>query len=52
MKFSLERVSKMEQSLSESETVYDFEVEGDHSYTVDNIAVHNSCCTTRVKTGK
>jgi len=30
--------------------VYDFEVEEDHSYNVGGIAVHNSVCTTRVKT--
>lgn len=31
--------------------VYDLEVEEDHSYTVNNIIVHNSICLTRVHTG-
>ncbi len=30
---------------------YDLEVEEDHSYTANNIIVHNSVCTTRKKTG-
>ena len=32
-------------------TVYDFEVEDDHSYTVDDVIVHNSVCRTRSNTG-
>ena len=33
-------------------TVYDFEVEHNHSYTVqERIAVHNSACSTRIQTG-
>ena len=32
-------------------TVYDFEVEVDHSYTVNDIIVHNSVCRTRSRTG-
>jgi GMP reductase len=32
-------------------TVYDLEVETDHSYNVNNIIVHNSSCITRKKTG-
>jgi IMP dehydrogenase/GMP reductase len=32
-------------------TVYDLEVEDDHSYTVNDIAVHNSACMTRKNTG-
>jgi intein/homing endonuclease len=31
---------------------YDLEVEDDHSYNIDGIVVHNSVCTTRIKTGK
>jgi GMP reductase len=31
--------------------VYDLEVEEDHSYTINGIAVHNSTCITRNKTG-
>jgi GMP reductase len=30
---------------------YDLEVENDHSYTANNIIVHNSVCTTRKMTG-
>jgi len=31
--------------------VYDFEVEDDHSYNIEGIAVHNSMCKTRTATG-
>jgi GMP reductase len=31
--------------------VYDLEVEDNHSYNIDGIVVHNSECTTRLKTG-
>jgi len=31
--------------------VYDLKVEDDHSYNIKGIIVHNSLCTTRVKTG-
>ena len=31
--------------------VYDLTVEDDHSYNIKGIIVHNSLCTTRVKTG-
>jgi IMP dehydrogenase/GMP reductase len=31
--------------------VYDLTVKDDHSYTVDNIIVHNSICKTRIQTG-
>jgi len=32
--------------------VYDLTVEDEHSYNVDGVVVHNSVCTTRIKTGK
>lgn len=31
--------------------VFDLEVEDDRSYNIEDIAVHNSVCTTRIKTG-
>lgn len=31
--------------------VYDLAVENDYSYNINNIIVHNSLCTTRIKTG-
>jgi IMP dehydrogenase len=31
--------------------VYDLTVDKDHTYNVDGIVVHNSLCTTRIKTG-
>ena len=31
--------------------VYDLTVENDHSYNINGIIVHNSLCTTRIKTG-
>jgi IMP dehydrogenase len=31
--------------------VYDLTVEGDHSYNVDGVIVHNSICKTRIMTG-
>jgi IMP dehydrogenase len=30
---------------------YDIEVEEDHSYNIDGILVHNSCCSTNIVTG-
>lgn len=36
---------------SYSGPVYDLEVQGDHSYNIEGIVVHNSVCTTRLKTG-
>lgn len=32
-------------------SVYDLEVQGDHSYNIEGVIVHNSACTTRLKTG-
>jgi len=31
--------------------VYDLTVDKDHSYNIDGVVVHNSLCTTRIKTG-
>lgn len=52
-KFELVEIETLEIE-SYSGDVYDLEVGGefgDHSYNIDNIIVHNSVCTTRVKTG-
>jgi len=50
MNFTLEKVTKMELS-SQNNTVFDLTVEHDHSYCANGIVVHNSVCTTRIKTG-
>jgi len=52
MRFELVPIVKTDSYSVSNETVYDIEVEEDHSFCVDdNIAVHNSVCTTRLKTG-
>lgn len=52
MKFELVPILKIDSYTTHDETVYDIEVEEDHSFCVDdNIIVHNSACTTRLKTG-
>jgi GMP reductase len=47
----LEIYEKKEILLDKEVVVYDFEVEEDHSYNIDGIIVHNSQCSTRLKTG-
>lgn len=52
MKFELVPIMKIDSYTAHNEAVYDIEVEEDHSFCVDNnIIVHNSACTTRLKTG-
>lgn len=52
MKFELVPIIKIDSYTAYNETVHDIEVEEDHSFCVDNnIVVHNSACTTRLKTG-
>lgn len=52
MKFELIPVSKIDTYEVEEEIVYDLSVDEDTSYCVeDNIAVHNSGCTTKNATG-
>jgi len=52
MKFVLEPISKIDSYEITEETVYDIEVEDDHSFCVnDGVVVHNSACTTRFLTG-
>ncbi len=50
MKFKLTGV-KSKTYKSYSGIVHDLTVDSDHSYTVDNIVVHNSICKTRIQTG-
>jgi len=49
-KYELIEIKSIEKE-SFSGTVYDMEVKDDHSYTVNDIAVHNSVCATRKNTG-
>lgn len=50
-KYNLIEISQLEER-PYSGNVYDLEVRDDHSYTVsNNIAVHNSACITRQRTG-
>ena len=52
MKFILEPITKIDSYEVVSETVYDIEVDQDHSFCVQNgTIVHNSACTTRFITG-
>lgn len=52
MKFVLEPITKIDSYEITEEKVYDLEVEGDHSFCVnDGTVVHNSACTTRFLTG-
>lgn len=52
MKFTLEPITKIDSYEVVSETVYDIEVDQDHSFCVQNgTVVHNSACTTRFMTG-
>ena len=52
MKFTLEPINKIDSYEVVEETVYDIEVDNDHSFCVQNgIVVHNSACTTRFLTG-
>jgi GMP reductase len=50
MNFELVEIEKLESESYDGYT-YDLEVEEDHSYNIDGIIVHNSVCTTRIKTG-
>lgn len=50
MKFDLIEIDTIETESYDGLT-YDLEVENDHSYTIDGVIVHNSVCTTRIKTG-
>lgn len=52
MKYELIEIKKIDSYSVSGETVYDIEVDEDHSFCVDdNIIVHNSVCQTRTKTG-
>ena len=53
MKFKLTPITKIDSYEIKNEVVYDIEVEDNHSFCVtsNNTVVHNSVCTTRIKTG-
>ena len=52
MKFELIEIKKIDSYNAKNETVYDIEVDKDHSFCVDNnIIVHNSACKTYQITG-
>ena len=51
IKFELEEIESVK-NVKRNESTYDLEVLGNHSYVIDDgVIVHNSVCTTRVKTG-
>jgi GMP reductase len=50
MKYEFVEIDSIEES-DFDDVVYDLEVEDDHSYNINGILVHNSVCTTRIKTG-
>ena len=49
-KFKLKEIYNIETKIYKGK-VKDLTVENDHSYNINGIIVHNSLCTTRVKTG-
>ena len=49
-KYELTEITEIE-NIDYNGDVYDLEVEQDHSYNIDGIAVHNSMCSTRQVTG-
>jgi GMP reductase len=44
-------ITKKEKINIDKQKVYDLSVDEDHSYNIDSIVVHNSACTTKLKTG-
>lgn len=50
MRFELIEIDVLETESYDGYT-YDLEVEEDHSYNIEGVVVHNSVCTTRLKTG-
>ena len=48
--YNLVEINSIEVESNPGGIAYDFEVEEDHSYNVEGIAVHNSICTTRIQT--
>lgn len=50
MKFKLTPITKIEKKHYTGK-VYDLTVETDHSYNIKGVIVHNSVCSTRIKTG-
>lgn len=45
------KITYKSEVLPNTQKTYDIEVENDHSYTINNVVVHNSACTTRRMTG-
>ena len=50
--FDLVEINDIQRHERYSGKVYDLTVEDDHSYNVEGVVVHNSVCTTRIKTGR
>ncbi len=50
-KYKLVEIDSLETIENPSGFAYDLEVEEDNSYNIERVAVHNSVCTTRIKTG-
>lgn len=50
MKYDLIEINTLQTETYDGYT-FDLEVEDDHSYNIEGIVVHNSVCTTRIKTG-
>ena len=50
LKYKLKKIDSISK-IKFNDKVYDIEVEDDNSYNIDGVIVHNSVCTTRVKTG-
>ena len=49
--FELVEIDDIEYHPEYDGKVYDLTVEDDHSYNIEGVVVHNSVCTTRIKTG-
>lgn len=49
--FDLVEITDIEHHPKYDGKVYDLTIEDDHSYNIDGVVVHNSVCTTRIKTG-
>ena len=50
MKFKLKEVKSVEKRRYNG-VLYDLTIDGDHSYNINGIIVHNSICSTRLNTG-
>ncbi|MDD5651373.1 MAG: IMP dehydrogenase, partial [Candidatus Nanoarchaeia archaeon] len=50
MKFKLKAIQKIKK-IHYTGKLYDLTIKEDHSYNIENILVHNSICSTRIKEG-